>query len=127
MGTPLDDARYVSLLSYKRDGTGVPTPVWAAPLDGKLVVFTAGDSYKVKRIRRDPRVRVARCDARGKLLGDWFDGTCALVDDAAHRERMKAALVGKYTWQIRILDFFSSLFGRAKRRAYLEISLAPAA
>jgi hypothetical protein len=72
-------------------------------------------------------VRVARCDARGKLLGDWFDGTCAIVEDAGQRERMKAALVGKYTWQIRILDFFSSLFGRAKRRAYLEISLAPAA
>jgi PPOX class probable F420-dependent enzyme len=127
MGTPLDDARYVSLLSYKRDGTGVQTPVWAAPLDGKLVVFTAGDSYKVKRIRRNPRVRLARCNARGKLLGDRFDGTCAIIEEPAQKQRMIAALVRKYTWQIRLLGFFSWISGRYQRRAYLEISLTPPA
>jgi hypothetical protein len=124
MGTPLDDARYVNLLSYKRDGNGVPTPVWAAPLDGKLVVFTAGDSYKVKRIRRNPKVRVARCDARGKLLGDWLDGSCVVVEDPVQQGRIKEALVRKYTWQIRVLTFFSSIAGRERRRAYLEITLA---
>src|SRR5271165_3970515 len=71
MATPLDSARYINLMSFKRDGAGVETPVWAAPLDGKLVVFTNRDSYKVKRIGRNPKVRVARCNARGKLLGPW--------------------------------------------------------
>ena len=55
MGTPLDRDPYVSLLSWKRDGSGVETPVWAAPLDGKLVVFTLKDSFKVKRVRRNPK------------------------------------------------------------------------
>jgi PPOX class probable F420-dependent enzyme len=119
--TTLDDARYINLLSFKRDGGGVETPVWAAPLDGKLVVFTNGDSYKVKRVGRNPRVRVARCDVRGKLLGPWLDGTCTIVGDPAQQRRIMEALGRKYGWQIGILNFFSTLSGRAKQRAYLEI------
>ena len=76
MGTPLDRARYINLKSFKRNGDGVNTPVWCAPLDGKLVIFTLRDSYKVKRIARNAQVQVARCDARGKLLGEWLDGSC---------------------------------------------------
>jgi PPOX class probable F420-dependent enzyme len=124
MATELDDARYVNLLSYKRDGSGAQTPVWAAPLDGKLVIFTGGDSYKVKRIRRNPKVRVARCDARGTLQGPWLDGTCAIVDDRARQARIVDALKSKYGWQMRVLDFFSTLSGRAKKRAYLEVTLS---
>jgi PPOX class probable F420-dependent enzyme len=123
MATPLDDARYMSLMSFKRDGTGVPTPVWTAPLDGKLVVFTARDSYKVKRIGRNPKVRVARCDARGKLLGPWLDGVCVIAEDPAQEGRIMDALTRKYGLQLRILNFFSGLTGRDKKRAYLEIAL----
>jgi uncharacterized protein len=123
MSTPLDDARYVSLLSFKRDGNGVATPVWAAPLDGKLVVFTAGDSFKVKRIGRNPKVRVARCDVRGKVLGPWIDGTCTIVPDEARQRRMLGALNAKYGLQARVLNFFSHLAGRDTKRAFLEITL----
>src|ERR1700729_2183968 len=48
---PFAAERYISLETFKRDGGGVKTPVWAAPLDGALVVFSAGDSFKVKRLR----------------------------------------------------------------------------
>ena len=105
MGTPLDDDAYVSLLSYKRDGGSVATPVWAAPLDGKLVVFTLKDSFKVKRIRRNPKVRVAKCGVAGKLLGPWHDGTCVVVADPAHEARAYAALDAKYGWQMRLGTF----------------------
>jgi PPOX class probable F420-dependent enzyme len=124
MGTPLDDARYINLLSFKRDGNGVETPVWVAPLDGKLVIYTRRDSYKVKRVRRNPKVRVARCDARGKLLGPWMDGTCAIVEDAAGQQRIMDALRRKYGWQIRLLNVFAVIGGRADKRDYLEVTLA---
>jgi PPOX class probable F420-dependent enzyme len=123
MATELDDARYINLLSFKRDGNGVETPVWAAPLDGKLVIFTNRDSYKVKRVRRNPKVRVARCDGRGKLLGPWIDGTCTIAEDPSRHARIMDALNAKYGWQIRVLNFFSTLSGRAKRRAYLEVTI----
>ena len=72
----LEEATYVSLRSYKRDGGAVDTPVWAAPLDGALVVFTLRDSFKVKRIRRDPRVMVAPCGVFGAVSG--ASGGCAV-------------------------------------------------
>jgi len=124
MTTPLDDARYISLMSFKRDGAGVQTPVWTAPLEGKLVVYTGRDSYKVKRIGRNPKVRVARCDVRGNVLGPWVDGTCAIVEDQVRQHCILDALAQKYGLQFRVLDFFARLSGRDKQRAYLEISLA---
>jgi PPOX class probable F420-dependent enzyme len=120
---PLADAQYINLETFKRDGTGVKTPVWAAPLDGKLVVFTAASSYKVKRLRRDPRARVAPCDARGAVRGAWLDGSARILEDAAHAERAHAALRKKYGLLMAATDFFSRLSGRFDKRAYLEITI----
>jgi PPOX class probable F420-dependent enzyme len=123
--TPFDDAEYISLRSYKRDGTPVDTPVWCAPLHGKLVVFTLRDSYKVARIKRDPRVQVAVCDVRGKLLGPWAEGTCVAVERGAGEEtEAYAALIAKYGWKMRMGNFFSGLVGRKRRRVVLAITLS---
>ncbi|HEY8517073.1 MAG TPA: PPOX class F420-dependent oxidoreductase [Candidatus Binatia bacterium] len=123
MGTPLDREPYVSLVSFKRDGTPVATPVWAAPLDGKLVVFTLRDSFKVKRIRRNPRVRVAACNVVGKVRGPWHEGTCTIVTDPEHEARAYAALDRKYGWQMRLGTLLRRLVGGLERRMILEIAL----
>jgi uncharacterized protein len=122
-GTPLDDERYINLETFKKDGTGVKTPVWAAPLDGRLVVFTDGTSYKVKRLRNDPRCRIAPCDVRGNVRGAWHEATGRILDDDGHKQRAHTALRAKYGWQVRVLDFFSRLGGRIGRRAYLELDI----
>ena len=122
-GTPLDNERYISLETFKKDGAGVKTPVWAAPLDGRLVVVTDGTSYKVKRLRNNPKLKAAPCDARGKVKGDWHEGTGRVLEATADRERALAALHDKYGWQIRILDFFSWLGRRRERRAFLELTI----
>jgi len=123
MSTPFDRVPYISVRSYKRDGSPVDTPVWCAPLDGKLVIFTLRESYKVKRIARQPRVQVAACDLRGALLGPWHDGSCRAVTDTEHVARAYAALREKYGWKMYIGDFFSSLSGRRKRRLVMEITV----
>ena len=61
------DGKYLGLTTFKRDGSGVTTPVWFVPDDGRLLVETEADSFKVKRIRREPTVSVALCSARGAL------------------------------------------------------------
>src|SRR6266403_1200410 len=71
--------KYLNLETFKKSGEGVKTPVWFAAdpsvrLDAsgaKLFAYTIGVSGKVKRIRNNPRVRIAPCTAGGKLLGDW--------------------------------------------------------
>ena len=54
----LDRYRYLSLATYRASGAQVATPVWFAEVDGTLYVFTAGDSGKVKRLRRSSRARI---------------------------------------------------------------------
>jgi len=62
--------RYLSLTSFKRDGTGVATPVWFVIDDGRLLVKTGRESFKVKRIRTNPAVMIAPCSASGRLRGE---------------------------------------------------------
>jgi uncharacterized protein len=87
--------KYLSLTSFKRDGTGVQTPVWFASDDGHLLVETDADSYKVKRIRRDPHVRIALCDARGRLHGDSVEADARILSED-ERERVERLLAQKY-------------------------------
>ena len=115
-------ATYVSLRSFKRDGGAVDTPVWAAPLDGTLVVFTLRESFKVKRVRRNPHVQIAPCGVFGAVTGDWVDGTCRIVEDAAHEARAYAALDAKYGWQMRLGTWMRRLAGGLERRVILEIA-----
>ena len=65
--------QYVSLVTYRKDGTAVPTPVWVSRDGDKLLVWTQADSGKVKRIRNRGHVMVAPCDARGGLQGEPVD------------------------------------------------------
>ena len=51
----LADVSYVSIESFRRDGTGVKTPVWITSEDDKHYAWTAADSWKVKRIRNNPQ------------------------------------------------------------------------
>jgi uncharacterized protein len=64
------EGKYLSLTSFRRDGTGVATPVWFVQENGRLFVKTDSDSYKVKRIASNPSVTVAACTASGRLRGE---------------------------------------------------------
>jgi PPOX class probable F420-dependent enzyme len=117
----LDRHRYVSLVTFRRNGAEVATPVWFAEAGGKLYAFTAGESGKVKRLRRSSRARIAPCDARGGLHGPWQDAAAQLITEAGMIEQARVALRAKYGWQLRVFDFFARLTGRARRRAWIQI------
>jgi len=123
----LDRARYISLATFRRDGSKAAVPVWFA-LDGEaLYVFTEAASYKVKRLRRNPRIEFAICDIRGRVRGPWHEGTGRILDEAAEHEAIEAAyraLHTKYGWQMWIADTASRLTGRIRGRAMLELRLA---
>ena len=85
---------YISLTTFKRDGTPVSTPVWVAGDDGRLLVHSAADSWKVRRIRRDGHVRVAPCDMRGNVRGEAVDGEAKILADTSCVERLEAEKYG---------------------------------
>lgn len=122
--TLLDQAQYINLATFRRSGDEVRTPVWFAGAGPDYYVFSAGDAGKVKRIRANGRARVARCDVRGGVTGDWQDAVARLLDDPGEIEIAYRALRGKYGWQMWLTDVGSRLTGRYGRRALIALSLA---
>jgi len=120
----LDREAYISLATYRRDGRAVQTPVWFARRGERLYVFTENDAGKVKRLRNGPRARVAACNVRGRLRGDWIEARGRVVDDPGAERDAYAALRAKYGWQMTLVDFFSRLTGRIDARAIVEIEPA---
>ena len=83
------------------------TPVWLV-LDGDVLrVYTQLDSGKAKRIRNNPAVTVAPCDARGKLKGAEAAATATLLDAAGTAKtaamiEKRYGLIGKlFLWRAR--------------------------
>ncbi len=80
---PAFPGKYISITSYRRDGTAVATPVWFVQQDGKLLVETDATSGKVKRIRRNPLVQVARCTGNGGLRGGLIPAVAEVLPESA--------------------------------------------
>jgi len=119
----LAKARYVNLETFRKNGTGVQTPVWAARDGDEIVIFTNGDSYKVKRLRRNSKIRIAECGVQGALKGPWHDGTGRIVDDEAAKQSGVRALHRKYGWQMTLADWGARLRGSKKNWAFILIRL----
>jgi PPOX class probable F420-dependent enzyme len=117
----LGKAQYVNLETFRKNGTGVRTPVWVARDGDEVIIFTNGDSYKVKRLRRNSKVRIAECGVRGGLKGPWHDGTGRLVEDEAGKQSAIRALHDKYGWQMTLADWGARLRGSKKDWAVIAI------
>lgn len=104
------DAKYINLETFRKSGVGVRTPVWFAQSGDLFFFYSAPDAGKVKRIRNNPKVRVAPCDIRGNLRGAWVDGHAHICQpaEAAHGQEL---LREKYFLK-RLGDFVGRLLGR---------------
>ena len=118
----LEGHKYALLVTFRKDGTAVPTPVWFALLDDhRLVLSSEERTAKVRRVRRNPRVRVFPCDPRGKTLGPGVEGMARILADPGERELAEAALDRHYGRARRI---YEKLMTPAGDMAYLEITTA---
>jgi PPOX class probable F420-dependent enzyme len=85
-----------------------------------LYVYTEADSWKVKRIRNNPRVRVAVCNFRGDVKGPWLDAMASLVEG---KERIAAdKLLDRKYFLKRIFNFLA----RINRHVRVMIKINPA-
>ena len=120
----LDDlgkAKYISVTTFRRDGSAVATPVWLVRDGDGLMVTTQGSSGKVKRIRNNGKVLVAPCDARGRLKGDQVSGT-ARLQDPQETERTTELIAKRYG----VLGWLFTRRGKEDRQG-ITITLAPSA
>jgi PPOX class probable F420-dependent enzyme len=94
--------KYLSLTSYKRDGTAVATPVWFVEQGGRLLVQTDVGSGKVKRIRANPVVSVALCNGMGHLRGEQVKGRAEVLV-ATETGQIEDLISRKYHWDMLII------------------------
>ena len=99
--------KYISLETYRKNGQAVRTPVWFAESDGQLYVYTLADAGKAKRLRSNPRARIAPCDMRGRVTGEWADAEARFVR-GEEATRANALLDRKY-WMKRFFNLTSKL------------------
>jgi uncharacterized protein len=62
------------VVTFRRSGEAVPTPMWFGLQGERMYVRSLADAGKVKRVRRDPHVRVAPCTLRGRPTGPFAEG-----------------------------------------------------
>ena len=117
--------KYLNLETFKKSGDGVKTPVWFAAdpsasldsNDAKLYVYTIGVSGEVKRIRNNPRVRIAPCDMRGRVLGEWVEARAEVVTGEEAARGMQLLNRKYFPWK-QLLGFFAS-FSRRGRTVFV--------
>ncbi|MFF2223746.1 PPOX class F420-dependent oxidoreductase [Streptomyces globisporus] len=109
-------SEYVSLTTYRKNGTSVATPVWAAAEGDVLYVWTRSDSWKVKRLRNNGKVVVTVCDVRGRIAegAPSAEGAARLLDEDGTRA-VRKLLARKYTWKFWLVDWPATIARLGKR------------
>lgn len=118
----LQGHKYCLLVTYRRSGEGVPTPVWFGLHDRKLYARSEAGVAKVKRIRNNPRVRVAPCTVRGKPLGPPAEGRARVLDQPSDLQEAETALGANYGLGRKVYQGAGGALGA--ETVYIEITPA---
>ena len=104
--------RYINLITFRKTGVPVSTPVWFGEENGKLYVMSQPDSGKCKRIRNNPFVKIAPATIRGKTKGPEIPAKARILPTEAGLAA-RASINRKY-WAARLPIW-------SKKNVYLEI------
>ena len=124
-GTPLGDERFVSLATFKRNGDAVASLMWIARDGDQLVAWTPADAWKVKRVRRDPRVTIRPSTRTGKVRDGQpvFAGTAEVTDDPNEVARVESLIRHKYGLEFRVVTLIETIVARGRKpRVVLRIT-----
>jgi uncharacterized protein len=113
----LKDQKFVSLTTFKRSGEAVAAPMWIVGDGEQLWAWTPADSWKVKRIRRDPRVTLTPCGRTGKVSPGQpvVDATAEVLTDAAEVQRVESLIKRKYGVEFRVVTLIEAIAARGRK------------
>jgi hypothetical protein len=120
---PLEQARFIALVTFRRDGTPVSTPMLFVPDGNRLLVRTARDTGKLKRVAHTPAVLVVPCDSRGRLLGAPSHGRARILGEDAVAPAL-AHLHARHPVAGRLSSLVRRL--RGQRNVIIEVTLGEA-
>ena len=92
-----ESVEYVNLVTYKKDGSSVTTPVWIAPYQNSLVVTTSLNAGKVKRVRNNGKATIYVTNQTGsKKLSESIDLKASLIQDVELKKQAADLIRKKY-------------------------------
>jgi PPOX class probable F420-dependent enzyme len=119
--------KFVSLTTFKKDGTAVATPMWLGRDGDHLFVWTPADSWKAKRAKNNPRVVLVPSGRFGKVRegAHPVDGVAEVITEPATVQRLAGVIRRKYGLEFFIVTFIERLLARGtKPRLILRIALS---
>ena len=124
----LDAARYVSLTTFKKDGSPKATPVWITGSGGSYLFTTGDKAWKTRRLLKNSAVEVQICDMRGRVKPNTpiYRGTGEVQTGAESVAAAERALAAKYRWQFKatqVVDALKLKLGRGAKQEVVAIHL----
>ena len=99
-----ESVEYVNLVTYKKDGSSVTTPVWVAPYQNSLVVTTSLNAGKVKRIKNNGKATIYVTNQTGsKKLSERLDLKASLIKDVDQKKQAADLIRKKYGMMAKII------------------------
>jgi PPOX class probable F420-dependent enzyme len=116
----LKTAKYVSLITFRKSGEPVRSPVWFVQFGenpNSYGVITETDAGKVKRVRANSKIEVQVCDVKGGVKPDAekFSGTARLVtgDQAV---AVRKAISKRYRLTYKLFSIYLAVSGLFKKK-----------
>ncbi|MFM7763202.1 MAG: PPOX class F420-dependent oxidoreductase [Acidimicrobiaceae bacterium] len=120
----LKSAKYVSLITFRKSGEPVRSPVWFAQFGdnpNSYGVITETNAGKVKRIRANSKIEVQVCDAKGGIEPDAqkFSGVAHLVT-GAEAVAVRKAISRRYGLTYKLFSIYYSVSSLFKKKDELH-------
>ena len=99
----------------------MPTPMWFGLRGQRAYVRSLAEAGKVKRLKRDPRVRIAPCTSRGRPTGPFAESIGRILE-AEEIDIAETALDQHYGLRRRVYEGLGNKLGA--ETVYIEIAPA---
>jgi uncharacterized protein len=113
--------QYMNLVTFRKSGAAVKTPVWFVKEATRLVMYTMPITGKFKRIRNNPRVTVAPSNGRGNPLGGAIEGYARIIQ-GEEAERAEQSMQRKYGMMYKVMGWLTRLRTGNVARVLIEIT-----
>jgi uncharacterized protein len=115
---------YISLETYRKNGTSVRTPVWFAVSDSTHLLYIRTDTSagKVKRIRNNSDVKLAPSNGAGTPKAEFLSASSRIAEPGSPEFNDGVLLINKKYGLIKVIyDFF---FGTKKPFSVIVLQLS---
>ncbi len=102
----IESEKCISLETYRKNNEPVKTPVWFVIKNDLIYVVTRDQTGKVKRLRNNQQVKIATCNFKGKIKGQWISGTAKILTEDETKDAVKWR-EKKYGLMAKIAKFLS--------------------